>query len=45
MAEQEVKLNTRNMKWLAIGAVIGGCVGMPIEAKLQIVTQIIEKFF
>ena len=45
MAEQEVKLNTRNMKWLAIGAVIGACVGMPLEAKLQIISQLIEKFF
>lgn len=45
MAEQEVKINTRNMKWMIIGIVIGACVGMPLEAKLQIVTALIEKIF
>jgi uncharacterized metal-binding protein len=45
MAEQEVKINTRNMKWMLIGIAIGGCIGMPLEAKLQIVSQLIEKVF
>jgi hypothetical protein len=45
MAEQEVKINTRNMKWMMIGVAIGGVIGMPLEAKLQIVSQLIEKLF